>query len=105
MMMDDENGARQLWCAVLLTAVEDANYTGTVKESLDQRRKALAWLTEPNPDFPVVCRLAGLDPLAVRERIRAQLCTAPGVGDDFAVFLGTGGGSTPQDFSQLEFSK
>lgn len=68
--MDDDNGARQLWCAVLQTALDDARYSGVAAEGITRRRHAVAWLVEPNPDFPVVCRLAGLDPMAVRERVR-----------------------------------
>lgn len=64
------SGERGLWAAVLMTAIQDAmgNVRGA-KGSIDsETRKARRWLTVPNRDFNEVCYLAGLDPVAVRER-------------------------------------
>ena len=65
-----EDERRQLWCAVVLQAIEDA----TCPLSNKRRRNheivsARVWLTRPSRDFAEVCRLAGYEP----DRIRAQV--------------------------------
>ena len=55
---------RQLWCAVILRAVEDA----TSPTPSVERSQARAWLTGYSHDFANVCDLAGRE----SDRIRAQ---------------------------------
>ena len=63
---DDE---RQLWCAVLGQALEDATCAlGKTRRRNLEIIGARDWLTKPNRDFADVCRLAGYEP----DRIRAQ---------------------------------
>jgi hypothetical protein len=60
-------GERQLWCAVIAQAIEDA--TAPLSESLRKRReqvRAREWFIEADKDFQRACDLAGYDP----ERIR-----------------------------------
>ena len=57
-----------------MNAIEDAKGNvragGSNPETLEhERAKARRWLTKPNQDFNTVCHLAGLDPMAVRERV------------------------------------
>jgi hypothetical protein len=59
----------QLWCAVIQQAIIDATEPlCTTKGSirLDQIRSR-EWLTKPNKDFNIVCALAGMEPVCVRE--------------------------------------
>lgn len=62
----------QLWAAVIVNAIEDARGTvtgvGNATSRHAEMRHARNWLTRPNRDFNTVCHLAGLDPVAVRER-------------------------------------
>ena len=73
---------RQLWCAVLLAAVDDAvtgpvQVTSGVSKEAHARdwHRARAYVLTPNRDFTDVCHLAGLDPIVVREAV-AKRCTA-----------------------------
>lgn len=67
--------SRQLWCAVILQALDDARGPSWDVPEREVAR-ARAWLTQPNVDFDEVCHLAGLDPEAVRERARAVLASS-----------------------------
>lgn len=60
---------RQLYCAVILQAIEDATCPlGNKRSRNHEIVSARAWLTRPSRDFAEVCRLAGYEP----DRIRAQ---------------------------------
>ncbi|MEH2542819.1 hypothetical protein [Bradyrhizobium sp. AZCC 1699] len=60
---------RQLWCAVLVQAVDDATCAlGKSWRRNLEIKSARDWLTKPSRDFTDVCRLAGYEP----DRIRAQ---------------------------------
>lgn len=64
-------GERGLWAAVLMNAIQDAEGNPKHKTGAGaaaETSKARRWLTIPNKDFNEVCYLAGLDPVAVRER-------------------------------------
>ncbi|MHA6692044.1 hypothetical protein [Devosia sp. A449] len=63
---------RDLWCAVIELAIQDAikpASSGAVEKYRDQR-DALAWLQPGNRDFEQACFLAELDPDAVYEGFR-----------------------------------
>jgi hypothetical protein len=67
--MNTREDERQLWCAVIGQAVDDA----TTPLGPNRRRNmviinARDWLMKPNRDFADVCRLAGYEP----DRVRAQ---------------------------------
>jgi hypothetical protein len=65
-----EDERRQLWCAVVLQAIEDATSPLGDKRSRNHEIvRARAWLTRPSRDFAEVCRMAGYEP----DRIRAQV--------------------------------
>lgn len=67
-----------LWCAVLELAVRDAVHgpdSGALSEGAKLEKvwaSARAYVLTPNPDFNQVAHLAGLDPIAVRERVAKQ---------------------------------
>jgi hypothetical protein len=53
----DQSNERNLWCAVLSAALEDA-----IKQPTDRE-----WFLKPNRDFDLVCVLAGREPDRVRK--------------------------------------
>ncbi len=77
---NERDPRRELWCAVIMQAFSDAvrepSLDGT--EELD-RHQARDWLTKPNRDFSLACSLAGLDPIAVRERAVVAIEEADGI--------------------------
>lgn len=77
--------SRALWQAVLARAVDDALHGVAAVGSAqrNQREAAIAeartFLTTPSQDLETVCTLAGLDPVAVMDRMRKQIAEAPSV--------------------------
>lgn len=70
--------SRELWQAVLMRAIEDAVQGVPVDGRSSERREfetqeARRFLTRPSADLDLVCTFAGVDPEAVRERMRAQI--------------------------------
>lgn len=67
MTPDDVNHRteRQLWCAVIFQALEDATSAKKETNAYD-RRVARDWFNKAGPDFREVCSLAGMDHDAVR---------------------------------------
>ncbi len=53
-------GEHHLWCAVIYQALYDL---GVKEESTEAQR----WLFRNNKDFLLVCALAGMDPVTVRQ--------------------------------------
>ncbi len=73
---------RELWQQVLLQAVNDALHgvPGGMSNKAVRIRDTHAardYLTTPSQDLSMVCNLAGLDPVAVIERMRKQIAAAP----------------------------
>lgn len=54
-------GEQALWRAVITQALMDAGSQSTKREARFHRAQATAWLSRRNPDFVMVCTLAGLD--------------------------------------------
>lgn len=77
------NPERELWAEVLLLAVEDAlhgvpSINGTPRDQRISRTKsARSYFSSPTSDFPAVCHLAGVDPDAVRDRLKPMIQSAP----------------------------
>lgn len=71
-----------LWQEVLRLTISDA-IQGVVTSGVPRRNRvrliqeARNYLTYPNRDFNEVCRLAGMDPEAVRERLVPLIAAAP----------------------------
>ena len=77
---------RALWTAVLTNALRDLCGCGTGKGADTQnvraaaRAAAEAWVGPwPRRDFRLVCDLAGLEPEAVHDRLRALIALSPDV--------------------------
>lgn len=62
---------RDLWCAVIQTAWDDAFHEGECAERCNNRQSARAWFG--SRDFFEVCTLAGVNPHAVRDRYHAAM--------------------------------
>jgi hypothetical protein len=60
---------QRLWRSVIFVNVRDAIHNAyEIKE--DDRRRARGWIMGFGKDFRDVCYLAGMNPLAVREKVR-----------------------------------
>ncbi|MEO9630972.1 MAG: hypothetical protein ABJG14_11090 [Sulfitobacter sp.] len=73
---------QNLWREVLLVTVQDAlsgcTSSGAPKTArLKATQEARRYLTDANPDFEMVCTMADLDPVAVREAMIKRLLDAP----------------------------
>lgn len=71
-----------LWQQVLLQAVNDAvrGISGGGESAMTRARliqQTRDYITIPNRDFNEVCSLAGMDPEAVRERVKPMIDAAP----------------------------
>ena len=67
---------RELWLAVINTAMQDAAYgvSGETPENRKRlRQQARDWIAKDNWDFRLVCQYAGVEPQAVREAFREKL--------------------------------
>ncbi|MBB5723206.1 hypothetical protein FHS72_002843 [Loktanella ponticola] len=78
-----------LWQEVLRLAIEDAlvgnGDSGTTRAARKHATHlARLYLTKPNEDFDVVCTLAGLEPIAVRDAMRKRLKAAPSIDEVFS---------------------
>jgi hypothetical protein len=82
----NENADRQLWCAVIGQAIQDATSARSNSRNSENGRlqsdkqAALDWLLNDSKDFVTVCTLAGVDPQSVRERVKQM----PGVPEMFS---------------------
>jgi len=69
----DHSRERQLWCAVIERAVQDAIRPdapgGTTPEHARQREEARRWFAENGHDYRVACDAAGFDPDFLRDRV------------------------------------
>lgn len=62
------SGEQALWRAVITQALMDAGSQSTKREAKFHRAQSIAWFSKNNPNFQLVCALAGLDPNYVFER-------------------------------------
>lgn len=69
----DHSRERQLWCAVIGRAVQDAirpvGDVGWTPELARQREEARRWFADNDPDFRRACEAAGYDPDFLRDRV------------------------------------
>lgn len=55
------SGEQALWRAVITQALMDAGSKSVKREAKLHRAQAIAWFSKRNPDFQLVCALAGLE--------------------------------------------
>jgi len=70
----DHSRERQLWCAVIDRAFQDATRRGIgwaplTKEQLREREEARHWFTGNSGHFRHACESAGIDPDLLRKRV------------------------------------
>ncbi|MFC3058811.1 hypothetical protein [Paenirhodobacter populi] len=74
-----------LWCAVLLSAVDDALLGPSSRDPAHRALQAQiieharSYLTTPSKDLSTVCSLAGIDMPCLIDRMRVQIAQAPSV--------------------------
>jgi hypothetical protein len=66
-------GEQGLWRAVIMQALTDAGSRSNKMEAKFHRAQAIAWFSKRNPDFQLVCALAGMEMEYVFERAHAAI--------------------------------
>lgn len=70
---DPHSPERQLWCAVISRALQDALNDVATVSGIRQREQistdARRWFVVNDPDFQAACNAAGCDPMALRQRV------------------------------------
>lgn len=69
----DHSRERQLWCAVIERAVEDATrragWSSLSREQLRDRQEARRWFAENGAHYRMACDSAGIDPDLLRKHV------------------------------------
>ena len=64
-MTPDEN----FIVAIITQAIVDTTYTGIVKGKIKFKMDAINWIVTPDPEFINYCKMVGLDPEPIRNKI------------------------------------
>ena len=62
-------GEENFITAILTQAVEDASYTGTTAFNLKHKVEATNWILDNHPEDQNYCRMLGLDPNTIRNKL------------------------------------
>jgi len=62
-------GEENFITAILTQAVEDASYTGTTAFHLKHKVEATNWILSNHPEYQNYCRMIGLDPNTIRNKL------------------------------------
>lgn len=65
----EKSKEESLFKAVLLQAIEDANYEGINNPELNYKLEAIEWLTTMSTDFCLISDLANYEPVYLRDKI------------------------------------
>ena len=55
--------------AIIAQAIEDTTYTGINKHKLRFKKDAIDWIVSNDPEFVNYCKMVGLDPEPIRNKI------------------------------------
>jgi hypothetical protein len=55
--------------AIIAQAIDDTTYTGVNKHKLRFKKDAIDWIIAPDPEFVNYCKMVGLDPKPIRNKI------------------------------------
>ena len=64
-MTPDEN----FIVAIITQAIEDTTYTGAVKDKIKFKMDAIDWIVGLHPEYINYCKMVGLDPEPIRNKI------------------------------------
>ena len=64
-MTPDEN----FIVAIITQAIEDTTYTGSAKDKIKFKMDAIEWIVDPDPEFVNYCKMVGMDPEPIRQKI------------------------------------
>ena len=64
-MTPDEN----FIVAIITQAIEDTTYTGAVKDKIKFKMDAIDWIVGLHPEYVNYCKMVGLDPEPIRNKI------------------------------------
>ena len=64
-MTPDEN----FIVAIITQAIEDTTYAGINKHKLRFKKDAIDWIVTPDPEFINYCKMVGMDPKPIRNKI------------------------------------
>ena len=62
-------GEENFITAILTQAVEAASYTGTTTFHLKHKVEATNWILNNHPEYQNYCRMLGLDPNTIRNKL------------------------------------
>jgi hypothetical protein len=83
----DSKSCKKLWQEVLMTSIKDAleGAPSWAADRVEATHIARRYFTVANIDCNTVCELAGVDPEAVRDRMRRLIANAPSPEDLFGI--------------------
>ena len=55
--------------AIITQAIEDTTYTGAVKDKIKFKMDAIDWIVGLHPEYVNYCKMVGLDPEPIRNKI------------------------------------
>ena len=55
--------------AIITQAIEDTTYTGAVKDKIKFKMDAIDWIVSLHPEFVNYCKMVGMDPEPIRNKI------------------------------------
>jgi hypothetical protein len=71
---------RQLWCAVIGRALQDALDNAEANSEMAQRERirseARSWFVQNGEDFQAACNAAGIEPSLLRQRVMRMMSGA-----------------------------
>ena len=62
-------GEENFITAILTQAVEDASYEGTTDYNIKFKVEATNWILNNHPEYQNYCRMIGLDPSTIRNKL------------------------------------
>ena len=62
-------GEERFIMAIITQAIEDASYTGTTAFHLKHKVVATNWILNNHPEYQNYCRMLGLDPNTIRNKL------------------------------------
>ena len=68
-------GEENFITAILTQAVEDASYEGTTVFNLKNKVSAIDWIVGNHPQYQEYCKMLGLDPSTIRNKILKNVNT------------------------------